>query len=251
MIEPSPAASAPIRWQSATITRIAPQTARIKSFFLLPSAPFTFAAGQHVDIRLTAPDGYRAIRSYSIASASMKEGGIELAIERLDDGEVSPFFHEIATTGDEIELRGPLGGHFVWQVDDGGPLLLVGGGSGLVPLMAMIRHRRAANSDVPTLLLLSARAWNDILYRDELLAMERETTGFHLAFALTREPAPRQADFSRRVDQKMMSEVLGRLPARPRYAFLCGSNMFVNAAADGAVAAGLPPSLIRTERYGG
>ncbi|MER9179484.1 FAD-binding oxidoreductase, partial [Mesorhizobium sp. M0767] len=129
----APAAQSP--WQTVTITRIQKRTPRVTSFFLQPSRPFVYHAGQHVDVRLTAPDGYQARRSYSIASAPETGETIELAIEKLEDGEVSPFFHEIAAVGDEVELRGPLGGHFVWSDGDGGPLLLVGGGSGVVPLM--------------------------------------------------------------------------------------------------------------------
>jgi len=136
--EPS---GAKLRWQEATINAVTPDTPRVKRFLLAPSAPFPFRAGQHVDVRLTAPDGYRAERSYSIASAPEDTARIELAIERLDDGEVSPFFHDVAEIGDAIELRGPIGGHFVWDVNDGGPLLLLGGGSGVVPLMSMLRHR--------------------------------------------------------------------------------------------------------------
>lgn len=251
MIDESPADAATIRWQNATITKIVPRTRLIKSFFFALREPFTYRAGQHVDLRLTAPDGYRAVRSYSIASSPGNAHEIELAIELMEDGEVSPFFHDIAQVGDEIELRGPLGGYFVWSVADGGPLLLIGGGSGLVPLMAMIRHREAERLDVPTLLLLSARGWDDILYRDELLEIERRSSGFTLVLALTREPARREGDYSRRVDAAMMAEVLSRLPAAPRHVFICGSNPFVNAAADGAVAVGVPASLVRTERYGG
>ena len=142
-----------LRWQQAKITAIVPQTPRIKSFYFELARPFAFRAGQHVDVRLTAPDGYQAERSYSIASAPEMQSRLELAIERLDDGEVSPFFHDVAAVGDDIELRGPIGGHFVWEVADGGPLLLLGGGSGVVPLMSMIRHRASQNSRVPTLLL--------------------------------------------------------------------------------------------------
>lgn len=239
-----------IRWQNATLTRIVPRTARIKSFFLRLPGPFAHRAGQHVDLRLTAPDGYRAVRSYSIASAPGGSDEIELAIERLDDGEVSPFFHDIAEVGDDIELRGPLGGHFVWSVTDGGPLLLVGGGSGVVPLMAMIRHRQAVAAEVPTLMLLSARSWQDVLYRDELIEIEKRSTGFMLVLALTREAPKRHGDYGRRIDAAMMAEVSARFPAAPKHTFICGSNAFVNAAAAGAITAGVPASRIRTERYG-
>lgn len=237
-------------WQMATITGIARQTPRVLSFSLKPSRPFTFLPGQHAEVRLTAPDGYRAQRSYSISSAPETEETIELTIERLDDGEVSPFFHEVAAIGDEIELRGPLGGHFVWSVEDGGPLLLIGGGSGVAPLMSMIRHRAAARSSVPILLLFSARTWEDVIFRDELLALHERHTGFELVFALTREPARRDGDYSRRVDAAMMSGILALLPAPPKHAFICGSNPFVEAAAEGLIAAGIPAETIRTERYG-
>ncbi|TIS97147.1 FAD-binding oxidoreductase, partial [Mesorhizobium sp.] len=162
-----PAAQSP--WQTVTIRRIEKRTPRVTSFFLRPSRPFAYRAGQHVDVRLTAPDGYQARRSYSIASAPESGETIELAIERLEDGEVSPFFHEVAAVDDEVELRGPLGGHFVWSDSDGGPLLLVGGGSGVVPLMAMIRHRAARKSAVPAALVFSSRIWDEVIFRDELI----------------------------------------------------------------------------------
>jgi ferredoxin-NADP reductase len=148
-------------------------------------------------------------------------------------------------------LRGPIGGHFVWEVADGGPLLLLGGGSGVVPLMSMIRHRAQQNSRVPTLLLSSARTFGDVLFRDELLALQARGDGFELALALTREPAKRARDFWRRVDTGMLTELLARLPQAPKQVFVCGSNPFVEAAADATIGAGIAPGLIRTERYGG
>jgi ferredoxin-NADP reductase len=237
-------------WQTAEIVGMQEQTPRIKSFFLAPKQPFNFRAGQHVDVRLTAPDGYRAMRSYSIGSAPEHPNRIELAIERLDEGEVSPFFHDVAEIGDEIDIRGPLGGHFVWSVADGGPLLLLAGGSGVVPLMAMIRHRQAQASTVPTLLLLSSRDWEDVLYRDELIDLHEQNNGFTLVLTITREPPRRPHDFDRRIDAAMLSEVAARLPAAPKYVFACGSNAFVNTAADSAVACGIAAPVIRTERYG-
>jgi ferredoxin-NADP reductase len=240
-----------LRWQEATITAISTLTPRVKSFMLTPSAPFPFRAGQHVDVRLTAPDGYQAERSYSIASAPEAPEHIELAIERLDDGEVSPFFHDVAQVGDTIELRGPIGGHFVWEVKDGGPLLLLGGGSGVVPLTSMLRHRAARGSNVPVLLLFSARTFEDVIFRDELLALDAKGDGFQLALALTREPARRPGDFGRRVDAEMVAELIGRLPEPPRLVFVCGGNPFVEAASQGALSAGVVPAIIRTERYGG
>jgi len=239
-----------LRWQPATITRIIRETSRVESFFLVPAQSFVFHAGQHVDVRLTAPDGYQAQRSYSIASAPEAGPEIELTIERLDDGEVSPFFHDVVAVGDEIELRGPIGGHFIWSPSEGGPLLLIGGGSGVVPLMSMVRHRAAQRSQVPALLLVSSRTWDEVIYRDELLGLDMRD-GFELAFALTREAAKRPRDYARRVDATMMAEVLTRLPAAPRHVFVCGSNPFVEAATQGVIAAGIAADIIFTERYGG
>lgn len=240
----------PAHWQTAVVEEIIARTARIKSFALAPLQPFKFLAGQHVSVRLTASDGYRAMRSYSIASPPENPCRIELAIEHLEDGEVSPFFHEVVEVGDEIEFRGPLGGHFIWSKTDGGPLLLVAGGSGLVPLMAIIRHREAVARDLPVVLLLSARNWDDVLYRDELLTRHECRTGFTLALTLTREPPRRGIDYGHRVDASIIVDVLRRLPRSPRHVFVCGTNSFVNAAVDGAIAAGIPASIIRTERYG-
>jgi ferredoxin-NADP reductase len=249
-LNPNLAPAAAIRWQKATISAIEHDTPRVSSFWFKPSVPFAFKAGQHVDIRLTAPDGYRAQRSYSIASAPENNEAIELTIERLDDGEVSPFFHEVAEVGDEIELRGPLGGHFVWSIADGGPLLLIGGGSGVVPLMSMLRHRAAQKSRVPALLFYSARVWEEVIFRDELLAMHEKRDGFELAFAITREPARRPVDFSRRLDMPIIADLLQRLPANPSVAFICGANRFVEQASQGLIDAGLPAPHVRTERYG-
>jgi ferredoxin-NADP reductase len=233
------------------IEDIVQQTPSIKSFFLRLSKPFAHIAGQHVDVRLTAPDGYRAMRSYSIASAATSSGTIELAIERLPDGEVSSYFHDVAAVGDEIELRGPLGGHFLWPEPAVDAVLLIGAGSGLVPLMAMIRHRRTLSPAVPTALLLSARTAADVLFSDELHALEISDASFVLALAITREEPARASDFGRRIDGVMVQDVLARLHRRPSQLFVCGSNGFVNIATEGALLAGLPPSIIKTERYGG
>ncbi|HZD51267.1 MAG TPA: FAD-binding oxidoreductase [Silvibacterium sp.] len=242
--------SASAEWQSAAVVAIETRTPRIKSFFLVPQTPFNFRAGQHVDLRLTAENGYTAMRSYSIGSSPADNRLVELSIERLADGEVSPFFHDVVAVGDDVELRGPLGGHFTWGPLDGGPLLLIGGGSGLVPLMSMIRHQQSAAPTIPIVLLLSARTWDDVLYRDELLEIGRRLSGFKLVLALTREPQRRTGDFGRRIDDAMVSDVLQRLPASPKLVFICGNNPFVNVAADGAVACRIPPENIRTERYG-
>jgi ferredoxin-NADP reductase len=247
MIE-EPAAS--IRWQSCAIVEITERTPAIKSFFFRLSEPFTYTAGQHVDVRLTAPNGYTAMRSYSIASAPSASEVIELAVERLADGEVSPFFHDVAQVGDTIELRGPLGGHFLWPEPSDMPVLLIGAGSGVVPLMAMIRYRVANVENVPVALLLSARTWDDVLFRDELLEIERSLSDFTFALALTREPATRPTDFSRRIDAPMVADVAARLRVATGCAFVCGSNPFVDIAADAALALGLDASAIKTERYG-
>jgi ferredoxin-NADP reductase len=239
-----------VRWQRATIVAREPRTPNITSFFFKPTQAVSWRAGQHVDVRLTAEDGYRAIRSYSIASAPGSDC-LELAIERLPDGEVSAFFHDIVQVGDAIELKAPLGGHFVWEASEQGPVFLAAGGSGLAPLMSMIRHRAQGASTVPMQLLLSARTWNDVLYRDELLQLASRGDGFEVALAVTREGARRTNDFARRVDAAMVASVLGRLPNWPRRVYICGTNSFVNAAAGGAQAAGVAANVIRTERYGG
>ncbi len=241
-----PAAST---WRAATIARIATQTARVRSYFLTVDLP-RHVAGQHVDVRLTAPDGYQAQRSYSIASPPGAPE-LELVVERLDDGEVSPYFHEVARTGDAIEVRGPIGGHFIWQPADGGPLLLVGGGSGVVPLAAMLRMRALRAPDVPALLVYSARTYDEIIFRDELLRMEAHDPRFALALATTRGPAHRAQDRAQRIDRAALAEILAGWGHAPRHAFVCGSNAFVGAMADALVAHGLAPATIRTERYGG
>jgi ferredoxin-NADP reductase len=246
-----PLGPAALRWQRASITQIVVRTARVRSYFLALPEPLSHRAGQHVDVRLTAPDGYQARRSYSIASAPETSGTLELAVERLDNGEVSPFLHDVAVVGDVIELRGPIGGHFIWSTADGGPLILVGSGSGVVPLMCMIRHRAARNSTVPTLLLFSAKTWDDVIFRDELLALDAANDGFELVLALTRDGGHRARDYARRVDPAMMREVLARTASQPRFVFVCGANPFVESASQGLIDAGVAAGLIRTERYGG
>jgi ferredoxin-NADP reductase len=204
-------------------------------------------AGQHVDIRLTAEDGYQAQRSYSIASPP-ESAELELTVERIDDGEVSPYLTEEARPGDRFELRGPIGGYFAWHVSSGGPLLLVGGGAGLVPLMAMLRHRQAANHDIDARLLLSARTLDDVLYRDELDRLAGDVARVHLT--LTRGPAPSGwRGWTRRIDRDMLAAV-GPDPAeRPRI-YVCGPTPFVEEAARLLVAAGHEPGTVRTERFG-
>jgi ferredoxin-NADP reductase len=240
-----------LHWQNAVLRTVVRQTARISSFVLEPERPFAFRAGQHVDVRLTAEDGYSTQRSYSIASAPEAGPQIELAIERLEDGEVSAFFHDVAAVGDAIELRGPIGGHFVWSVNDAAPIVLLGGGSGLVPLMSIIRHRALQRSAASVALLLSCPTWEDVLYRDELLALEAERSGFELALTLTREPPRRARDYARRIDGPMLRDFWTRLPAAPSGVFVCGSNPFVEAATQAVAELGVPAKRVRTERYGG
>ena len=191
------------------------------------------------------------MRSYSIASWAISSPTIELAIERLPDGEVSSFFHDIAAIGDEIELRGPLGGHFLWPEPAADAVLLIGAGSGLVPLMAMIRQRGALSPAVPTALLLSARTAADVLFSEELHSIEISDPAFVLALAITREEPIRASDFARRIDDVMVQEILARLHRKPTQVFVCGSNGFVNIATEGALLAGLDASIIKTERYCG
>jgi len=237
-----------LRWQTATLVRRESRTSRIASFWF--DAPIAASlAGQHVDVRLTADDGYSAERSYSIASAPAVSP-IELAVERLDDGEVSPWFHDVAEVGDTIELRGPMGGHFVWRGADGGPLLLVGGGSGVVPLMAIARERMAHAPGVEVCFASSARTWDDHLYRDELIGIEESDPRFRLVLASTRDRARRSGDLDRRFDATTLRALVANMPAAPRLAYVCGSNPFVETVAAALVASGLAPSIIRTERYG-
>jgi ferredoxin-NADP reductase len=204
-------------------------------------------AGQHVDVRLTADDGYQTERSYSIASAP-EDPMVALTVERIDDGEVSPYLTEELRVGDELELRGPFTSYFVWRREDGGPLLLIAGGSGLVPLRAMLRHRAARASAVEARLLLSARSLDDVLYRDELARMAA-TDGVSVHYTFTREPPPDWRGFARRIDAEMLGMV-GPSPRRRPRIFVCGPTAFVEHAADLLVALGHEPAAIRTERFG-
>jgi len=247
----APAPSERIVWQEAVVTSLVEQTATVKSFFLRPPQWHGFVAGQHVDVRLTAPDGYQAQRSYSIGSVP---GGdtIELAIEKLDDGEVSPFFHDVVQAGDTIEMRGPIGGHFNWRPEDGGPILLVGGGSGVVPLVSMLRQRAAVAPQVKMILLYSARRFDEVIFRDELMARAAKEGFFWLALTLTREAAPVPGQRTGRIDRAFIADVLSRFGGEPpRLTFVCGATAFVEVASMFLLEAGLPFRSIRTERYGG
>jgi ferredoxin-NADP reductase len=245
-------AAAPIvleRWQEAVIDRIVPRTGRVTSVFLRVRLGPQLA-GQHIDVRLTAADGYQAQRSYSIASAPGVDA-LELAIECLEDGEVSPFFHDVAREGDTIEVRGPIGGHFVWRAADGGPTLLIAGGSGIVPLMAITRDWSVTDARTPMLLVYSARTWEELVFRDELLAIQAQMPNFNFIATTTRGPRHRAEDFASRIDRSLLREALMRWGQVAHGAYVCGSNVFVEAVTTSLVAEAVPPGRIRTERYGG
>jgi len=201
-------------------------------------------AGQHLDVRLTAEDGYRAEREYSIASAPGEP--VAITVERLADGEVSPYLTDELRRGDELELRGPFGGHFVWGPENGGPLLLVAGGSGVVPLRAMLRHRSRSGSDVPVRLLYSSRSLEDVIYRDELDEPEPGVEVFH---ALTREQPAGWTGYARRVDAALLGEVAWPAEEDPQ-SFVCGPTSFVETVASGLVGLGYAPERVKTERFG-
>jgi ferredoxin-NADP reductase len=227
-----------LTWQVARVVELVVENARTTSLVVQPADWPGHRAGQHVDVRLTAEDGYQAQRSYSIASAPEDEH-LVLTVERLDDGEVSPYLTENVQPGDELELRGPIGGYFVWEKSLGGPLLLVGGGSGVVPLRAMLRHRRAVGSDLPARLLYSARTQADLIYQPEL-------SGFDTAITLTRE---HWAGRTGRVDRELLEEVGWAATDHP-LVYICGPTGFVEAVADTLVALGHDASRVRTERFG-
>jgi ferredoxin-NADP reductase len=234
-------------WQVATIREIRHETPRAKTLVLDLPEWAGHLAGQHVDVRLTAEDCYQAQRSYSIASAP-ESADLELTVERLDDGEVSPYLTEDARPGDQLELRGPVGGYFTWHSGRGGPLLLVAGGSGLVPLMAMLRHRHAAASEVDARLLLSARSLDDVLYRQELGRLADGAVSVHIT--LTRAPAPAGWEgFTRRIDREMLAAV-GPGPDRGPRVYVCGPTPFVEEAARLLVELGHEPAQVHTERFG-
>ena len=236
-------------WRRATVQQLIPETTQVVSLALDVPGWTGHRAGQHLDVRLTAEDGYVAERSYSIASAAAEGRQVTLTIERLDDGEVSPYLTNELRTGDELEVRGPIGGWFTWHPEEGGPLLLVAGGSGVVPLMAMIRQRAAVASPVPVSLLYSSRSFDDIIYREEL---ERRAAGdmdLHLVYTLTRSQPAGWQGYARRVDRAMIDEV-GWAPAERPLVFICGPTPFVEAAATACVELGYPPERVKTERFG-
>ena len=237
-----------LNWRVAAVVELRPETSQTKTIVFDVSGWPGHRAGQHVDVRLTAEDGYQAERSYSIASAA-NGSRLELTVERLEDGEVSPYLTDDLMRGDAIELRGPVGGYFVWNPNAEGHVLLVGGGSGVVPLMAMARQRAKDESSVPTRLLYSARTWDDVIYRDELADLAARAAGFEVVYTLTRAQPEGWTGYDRRVDQELLTEVAPG-PDELAVAFVCGPTPFVEAVASALVELGHPPLRIKTERFG-
>jgi ferredoxin-NADP reductase len=227
---------APGRWQIGTVAEVRVETPRVKSFRIALPMWMPHLPGQHYDVRLTAPDGYRAQRSYSIASSPLDEGEIELTIDRLDDGEVSPYFHDVVVDGDQVEVRGPFTSYFVWRGEK--PVLLVGGGSGVVPLMCMLRHRRRTMPDLPMRLVYSVRHADDVIYADELSK--------DALLTFTRDAPEGWSGHTGHIDAELISEA----EIDSGIGFICGSNGFVESASELLLGAGYDPRMIRTERFG-
>jgi ferredoxin-NADP reductase len=227
---------APGRWQIGTIKSVKQETPRVKSLRIELPMWMPHLPGQHYDVRLTAPDGYQAQRSYSVASSPLDHGEIELTVDRLADGEVSPYIHDILVDGDQVEVRGPFASYFVWRGES--PALLVGGGSGVVPLMAMLRHRRRTMPELPMRLVYSVRSGDDVIYRDEL--------GDDALLTYTREPPPSWTGHTGRIDNGLIADAA----QAGSVAFVCGSNGFVESASDLLLEEGLDAGQIRTERFG-
>ncbi len=238
-----------LEWQAATVKAVKPETRSVKTLTLALPHWAPHLAGQHYDIRLTAPDGYQAQRSYSIASEPERAGEIDLTVEELPDGEVSSYLCEVLRPGDQIEVRGPIGGYFVWQAGMGGPLLLIGGGSGVVPLMSMLRHRRAAGSGAAACLLYSVRSPEEVIYAAELARLAAAGDGLSVVFTYTRSQPPGWRGFARRIDRAMLAKVAGGLGPGAQ-AYVCGPTPLVEAVADTLVELGLRPAQVRTERFG-
>jgi len=251
-----PSRAPKIAWRLATVVDVVTETPRARTLVLdVPDWP-GHRAGQHVDVRLTADDGYQAQRSFSIASAP-EDVRIALTVQRLDDGEVSPHLTDVLRAGDRLELRGPIGGYFVWEAALGGPLLLVAGGSGIVPLMAMLRHRATAlvaasmqaRHGVPARLLYSARRWDDVFYRRELARLAEDDETLEVALTLTHEVPAGWTGFRRLIDRMMLAEVAWPPAERP-HVFVCGPTPLVEAVAAALVELGHDPELVKTERFG-
>jgi ferredoxin-NADP reductase len=235
-------------WRVAEVAKIIDETPTVKSLVLdVPGWP-GHRPGQHVDVRLTAEDGYQAQRSYSIASEP-ENARLMLTVELIEEGEVSPYLTSDIRPGDKFELRGPIGGYFVWTVSIGGPLFLVAGGSGIAPLMSMLRYRAAAKSTTPALLLYSSRTFEDIIYRQELDQMAARNDGLTVVYTLTRQQPPGWTGGSRRIDRGMLASVGPSVMSNPRI-FICGPTNLVETAAQSLLELGYERNLIKTERFG-
>jgi ferredoxin-NADP reductase len=234
-----------LTWQAATVASVTRETASVVTIELDPPHWPGHRAGQHLDVRLTAEDGYTAEREYSIASAPGEP--VAITVERLEDGEVSPYLTGELRAGDELELRGPVGGYFVWEPGEGGPLMLLAGGSGIVPLRSILRHRLRAGSAVSACLLYSSRSWEDVIYRDQL---GRHDYGVQVSYTLTRSQPEGWTGHSGRINQALLAEVAWPAEANP-LAYICGPTSFVETAAAGLVGLGYSPERVRTERFGG
>lgn len=240
----------PLDWQIATLKSVKYETPKVKSLTLTLPNWIPHRAGQHYDLRLTAEDGYQAQRSYSIASEPEQVDEIDLTVERIDDGEVSTYLHDVLIPGDRLEVRGPIGGYFVWEAGFiPEPLVLIAGGSGVVPLMSMIRHRAAAGSRVPARLLYSARTFEEIIYFNELDKLRADGSGLEVFYTITRSQPPDWKGYHRRIDDQMLKELVEPF-GKSVQAFICGPTLLVEAAANSLVKLGLPTARIRTERFG-
>jgi ferredoxin-NADP reductase len=238
-----------LEWQISTVVKVRQETQNVKTYTMALPNWTHHRAGQHYDVRLTAADGYQTQRSYSIASSPEQRGEIELTVERLEEGEVSTYLHDVLIVGDQVELRGPIGGYFVWEASMGGPLLLVAGGSGIVPLMAMLRHRYAVGSKVPARLLYSSRTYEDVIYREELKKLHKDRTGLEVFHTLTRLQPQGWDGYGRRIDMRMLEEVAKPFGNKLK-AYICGPTALVEGVANGLVTLGIPTEQIRTERFG-
>jgi ferredoxin-NADP reductase len=237
-----------LSWRLAEVIGVVPETPKTKSLVLEVPNWEGHKAGQHVDIRLTAEDGYQAQRSYSIASAPEEER-LTLTVDLIEDGEVSPYLIEVLMAGDKLELRGPIGGYFTWEAEDGGPLLFVAGGSGVVPLMAMIRHRAALGSGVHARLLYSSRSYEEIIYREELERLNAQDDSLEVIHTLTRSRPEGWDGYDRRIDAEMLEDV-GPPPEERPLVFVCGPTPLVEAVATALVELGYDPPHVKTERFG-
>jgi len=240
-----------VTWQLGTVVSIVPETPHVKTFTIKLPNWTPHLAGQHYDLRLTADGGYQAERSYSIASPPEQTGEIALTVELVNEGEVSGYLFEGVAVGDELEVRRPIGGYFVWRGEPTAPpLLLVGGGSGVVPLMAMLRHRQHLGLRTPAALLFSVRTPEEVIYQAELEALAQADDSFTLLLDYTRQAPPGWAGYQRRIDAAMLAEVVAKFGDAKPQAFVCGPTGLVEAVATGLQAAGLPAEMILTERFG-